>query len=223
MSRDGKNSNLEDVLKGIEKELKTIRRTLSTFEGRIGALENAVEQKFPPTGENPLIYSRVLMATVNTINEYENEHGQGVVAKDLARLRGLEVPTIYDHLSKLEEANLIFWQRGSELGLKPFNAKFYSVAARDEHLEDIPVLMSLPDFVVPIAQAILKKGKAGTARKSLLENVKSLHERGEEPWSKVPPNEIEEHLDEALRRLLRKVLIRQEKKLEETLYYPRAD
>jgi hypothetical protein len=222
MSKSG-DRDLYEALKSIEKRLKSIQGTLKSFESRIGALEGAVEQRVQVSGENPLIFSKVLMGTVEAISEYETEHQRGVVAKDLARLRGVEQPTIYDHLSKLEEANLIFWQRGSELGLKPFNAKFYSVSNRSEHLEDLPVLMSLPDDVTPIAQAILKGGKAGVSRKQLLGMMRSLAENGEEPWSKISAGKIESHLDDALKLLLRRVLIRYERKLEDDYFYPRTD
>ena len=216
-------NDLYKALSSIEKRLKSIQTTLKSFENRIEALEEAVEQKVQTSGENPLIFSKVLMGTVDAIIEYEREHQQGVVAKDLARLRGVEQPTIYDHLSKLEEANLIFWQRGSELGLKPFNAKFYSVVNREEHLEDIPVLMALPEEVTPIAQAILKAGKAGVSKKVLLEMVRGLSESGEKPWSKISGGKIAGHLEDAVKLLLRRVLIRYERKLDDDYFFPRTE
>ena len=217
-----RDADLHKTLHSIEKTLKSIQSTLKRFEGRMGALEEAVQQRFQESGENPLIYSRVLMGTVDAIRQYEREHGHGVVAKDLARLRGVELPTIYDHLSKLEEAKLVFWQRGSELGLKPFNAKFYSVMTRDENLEDIPVLMSLPEEAVPIAQAILKSGKEGISRSDLIEIVRGLAESGEKPWSKVPAGKRESRLDDVIRLLLRRVLIRYERRLEDNFYFART-
>jgi hypothetical protein len=215
-----RDADLKDVLSSIEKQLKSIQRTLGSFEKRIGALEEAFEQRVSVPGENPLIFSRVLMGTVDAIKQYEKDHGQGVVAKDLARVRGVELPTIYDHLSKLEDAELIFWQRGTELGLKPANAKFYSVSTRDEQLEDIPVLMALPEYVTPIAQAILKGGKDGTSREELLEIALALKDRGENPWTTLSQTKIADKLDEALKFLLRRVLIRSEKTLETDNYYP---
>jgi hypothetical protein len=215
-------SGLNDALKGIQRQLTSIQKTLKSFEQRIGSLEVAVDQRLQPQRDNPLIFSRVLMGTLDKIKEYEEEHGHGIVAKDLARIRGVEPPTIYDHLSKLEEADLIFWQRGTELGLKPYNAKFYSVAMREEGLEDIPVMMSLPDFVIPVAQAILNASEEGVSRGELLEMVQGLKEGGEEPWSETPPKEIESTLDEALKILLRRVLVEHRQTIDRDYYYPRS-
>lgn len=222
MSKSDNSSDLKNVLDKIEKRLKSIQDTLNSFEGRIGALEQVVEQKITTTGENPLIYSRVLMGTLEVIRDYEKTNGKGIVARDLARIRGVELPTIYDHLSKLEESNLVFWQRGTELDLKPFNAKFYSLLERDERLEDIPVLMGLPERVIPIAQSILKNGSEGVSRESLIENLKNLIERKDKSWSGVALDKFEEELDNALKFLLRRVLIRTEKTVDTDYYYPRS-
>ncbi|MBN2229073.1 MAG: hypothetical protein JW779_05720 [Candidatus Thorarchaeota archaeon] len=223
MSKSSIDSDLKTVLNSIEKRLKSIQDTLTSFEQRIGTLERTVEQKIVATGENPLIYSRVLMGTVDAIRDYEKEHEQGVVAKDLARIRGVELPTIYDHLSKLEESNLIFWQRGTELGLKPHNAKFYSLQERDEHLEDIPVLMSLPERVIPVAQSIIKYGKEGVRKEILHDTIKSLTQKKDKAWSDVPLNKIDAELDDVLKYLLRRVLIRSEKTIDSDYYYLRSE
>jgi hypothetical protein len=223
MSKRVPDTDLKGVLASIERKLKSIQNTLSSFEGRIENLEQAVTQKITVSGENPLIYSRVLMGTLDAIHDYEREKEQGIVAKDLARIRGVELPTIYDHLSKLEESKLIFWQRGTELGLKPHNAKFYSLLERDERLEDIPVLMGLPDKIVPIAQSILNNGKDGIGRMSLIEIANNLIQNKDKSWSNVTSNQIETELDNALRVLLRRVLIRSEKTIDDDYYYPRSE
>jgi hypothetical protein len=156
---------LNDILTSIEKRLRTIQKVLSKLEKRVNAIEKVVGQSVTIPQENPLIYSRVLMGTLDAIRRFEIEHERGVVAKDLAPIRKVELPTIYDHLSKLEEANLVLWQRGTELGLKPHNAKFYSVSKRENRLTDLPVLMALPDATIPIAGDVAE----GTRREGLEE------------------------------------------------------
>ncbi|TXT57860.1 MAG: hypothetical protein BAJATHORv1_10568 [Candidatus Thorarchaeota archaeon] len=220
MSPVEKDLALGPVLEKIQKELKSINKTLSSFDERIASLERALGPKTSFDSGNPLIFSKVLMGTLDTIKKYEKEHEHGVVAKDLARLRGVELPTIYDHLSKLEEASLIFWLRGTEIGLKPYNAKFYSVTNRDEGLEDLPVLMDLPDYIVPIAQTIVKNSDKGISKLELLEFVKGLKEQGEEPWNDVPKKNIEPKLDSAIKYLLRRILIRKEQTVDEDYYFP---
>ncbi|MBN2230713.1 MAG: hypothetical protein JW779_14080 [Candidatus Thorarchaeota archaeon] len=222
MPDGSKDSEIASALAGIQKQLKSIQNTMKSFEGRIASLEQAVEQKLSADGENPLIYSRVLMKTLETIGDYEKEHGHGIVAKDLAAIRNLEPPTVYDHLTKLEAEKMIFWQRGTELGLKPYNGKFYSVSNRDEALEDIPVLMSLPDTIIPIAQTILKSSSDGVTREELLKMLLSLKESGERPWKGMHIVDVEATLDEALQVLLRRVLIDHKKRLDGDFYYPRS-
>ncbi len=221
MPNGSNKSEISDALASIQKQLSSIQKSMKRFENRMTSLEQTMEQKTQLKGDNPLIYSRALMLTLDTIRDYETENGHGVVAKTLARVRGLEPPTVYDHLSKLEEADLIFWQRGTELGLKPFNAKFYSVANREESLEDIPVLMRLADTVIPIAQSILTSSSKGISRTDLLNMVVSLKESGEKPWKTIATKEIASTLDDALQTLLRRVLIDHRKTVDHDFFYPR--
>jgi DNA-binding MarR family transcriptional regulator len=215
-------SEIGDALKKIQKQLSFIQKSMQGFEKRLASLERAVEQKLQVDGENPLIYSRVLTRTLETIREYEKENGHGVVAKTLARIRDLEQPTVYDHLSKLEEAELIFWQRGTELGLKPYNGKFYSVTQREERLEDLPVLMALPDIVIPVAQAILKAGNEGLSKTALMDIVTRLNEQNEKPWGSISKKHIEKELDDSLQTLLRRVLIEHRKSVDHDYYLSRS-
>ncbi len=219
---DGSEADISKALTSIQRQLSSIQKTMKSFEKRIVSLEQSVEKRITPEGENPLIYSRPLMHTLDTIREYEKEHGHGIVAKILTRIKDLEQPTVYDHLSKLEKADLIFWQRGTEVGLKPFNGKFYSVKQRDEALEDLPVLMSLPDTVVPVAQTILKSGTDGISKSDLLKMVTKLKESGEKPWKAFATNEMISTLDEALFILIRRVLIERRKTVDEDMFYLRS-
>ena len=217
-----KNDNdLSKVLKGIEKQLKSIHSVLEGLEQRVETLEQSIGKPGLASGDNPLIYSKVLMGTLQAIEEYEGKNGHGVVAKDLAAIRNVEAPTIYDHLTKLEEGNLIFWQRGAELGLKPHNAKFYSVKDRREKLSDLPTLMALPDSIVPIAQAIVRASKKGTTKQNLKDIVFSLKERGEKGWKNKTPRELEKELDESLRLLMQRVLISRQRTPEDDTYFVR--
>jgi DNA-binding transcriptional ArsR family regulator len=218
---DGSDADISKALASIQKQLSSIQKTMKSFESRIVSLEQSVERRITPEGENPLIYSRPLMHTLDTIREYEEENGHGIVAKTLTRIKDLEQPTVYDHLSKLEKADLIFWQRGTEIGLKPFNGKFYSVRNRDEALEDLPVLMALPDTVVPIAQRVLKSSGDGVSKSALLKMVTKLKESGEKPWKGFSSKELLSTLDEALFVLLRRVLIERKKTVDDDIYYPR--
>jgi len=211
-------NDLSKVLKGIEKQLKSIHSVLEGLEQRVETLEQSVG-KSGYSKENPLIYSKVLMGTLQAIEAYEEKNGHGVVAKDLAAIRNVEAPTIYDHLTKLEESNLIFWQRGAELGLKPHNAKFYSVADRREKLSDLPTLMALPDSVVPIAQAIVRASNKGTTKQNLKAIVFSLKEQGEKGWKNKTPKELEAGLDESLRLLMQRVLISRQRTPDDDKYF----
>ncbi len=212
------NARVIKALARIEKKLESIEGALHGLDDRLSALESGKGLGIP--SESPSIYSRVLMGTLDAIREYEKEHGQGVVARDLARIRNVELPTIYDHLSKLEAENLVMWQRGTEIGLKPFNAKFYSVAQRDELLSDLPVLMALPEKVIPIAQAIIKESKKGVTEDALVSIVRELKAKGDAQWREVPDSELEEEVDIALKLLLRRVLIRREREREHDRYFP---
>ncbi len=214
-----KDKELGKVLRGIEKQLKSIHGVLSGLETRIETLEGTMGHNIQR--ENPLIYSKVLMGTLNAIEEFEIENGRGVVAKDLAAIRNVEAPTIYDHLTKLEESNLIFWQRGTELGLKPHNAKFYSVSDRKEKLSDLPILMTLPDSIVPIAQTIVRASNKGITRSNLQEIVFSLKEQGEKGWKNKTAKQLEEGLDDTLRLLMQRVLISRKRTPEDDKYFVR--
>ncbi|MGY5881863.1 MAG: hypothetical protein RTV31_16555 [Candidatus Thorarchaeota archaeon] len=214
-------AELSKVLKGIEKQLKSIHSVLAGLEERVETLEQSVGKTGFVQKENPLIYSKVLMGTLQAIEDFEIKNGHGVVARDLAAIRNVEVPTIYDHLTKLEESNLIFWQRGAELGLKPHNAKFYSVADRKENLSDLPILMALPDSVVPIAQAIVRTSKKGITKTNLQEIVVSLREQGEKEWKNKTSKELERELDDSLRLLMQRVLISRKRIPEDDKYYVR--
>ncbi|MGY5858913.1 MAG: hypothetical protein RTU63_06055 [Candidatus Thorarchaeota archaeon] len=219
---NGKNDNdLSKVLKGIEKQLKSIHSVLEGLEQRVENLEQSTGKTGYISKENPLIYSKVLMGTLQAIEAFEVKNGYGVVAKDLAAIRNVEAPTIYDHLTKLEESNLIFWQRGAELGLKPHNAKFYSVADRKEKLADLPTLMTLPDTVVPIAQAIVRASGKGTTKRNLKAIVFSLKEKGEKGWKNKTPKELEKGLDESLRLLMQRVLISRKRTPDDDIYFIR--
>lgn len=214
-------AELSKVLKGIEKQLKSIHSVLAGLEERVETLEQSVGKTGFVQKENPLIYSKVLMGTLQAIEDFEIKNGHGVVAKDLAAIRNVEAPTIYDHLTKLEESNLIFWQRGAELGLKPHNAKFYSVADRKENLSDLPILMALPDSVVPIAQAIVRASKKGITKTNLQEIVVSLKEQGEKGWKNKTSKELERELDDSLRLLMQRVLISRKRIPEDDKYFVR--
>ncbi|MDF1537925.1 MAG: hypothetical protein P1Q69_03385 [Candidatus Thorarchaeota archaeon] len=219
---DGSDTDISKALAIIQRQLSSIQNTMKRFESRIASLEQSVEKRISPEGENPLIYSRPLMHTLDTIRDYEKEHGHGIVAKTLTRIKDLEQPTVYDHLSKLEKSDLIFWQRGTEIGLKPYNGKFYSVRQRDEALEDLPVLMSLPDTVVPVAQRILKSAGDGISKNELLKMVTKLKDSGEKPWKGLSSKELISTLDESLFTLLRRVLIERKKTVDDDLFFPRS-
>lgn len=221
MANGTNDAELSKILKGIESQLKSIHSVLAGLEERVETLEQTMGQTGFSQKENPLIYSKVLMGTLQAIEDFEVKNGRGVVAKDLAAIRNVEAPTIYDHLTKLEESNLIFWQRGAELGLKPHNAKFYSVADRKESLSDLPVLMALPDSVVPIAQAIVRASNKGITRSNLQDIVVSLKEHGEKEWKNKTSKELEKELDESLRLLMQRVLISRKRTPEEDKYYAR--
>ena len=223
MSSRSRNSGSNDILTSIEKRLRTIQKVLSKLEKRVNAIEKVVGQSVAIQQENPLVYSRVLMGTLNAIRRFEEEHDRGVVAKDLAPMRKVELPTIYDHLSKLEEANLVLWQRGTELGLKPHNAKFYSVSKRDHRLTDLPVLMALPDTAIPIAQAIVRGSQKGVSRSKLLEMAMSLKEQGEKGWKRCTLDELERRVHDAITSLLRRVLIIRKRTPNEEYYYVREE
>ncbi|TFG30295.1 hypothetical protein EU527_14670 [Candidatus Thorarchaeota archaeon] len=219
MTSDRNNQDLSKILRGIESQLKSIHSVLSGLEQRIDTLEQSVGHSGYPQRENPLIYSKVLMRTLQAIEDFERERGHGVVAKDLAAIRDVELPTIYDHLAKLEETSFVFWQRGAELGLKPHNAKFYSVTNREDHLTELPVLMALPDEVVPIAQAVVKSSQNGISRSNLLESLQKLKNKGEKNWKDMSSNDLEKQLDKGIRLLMRRVLIKRKRDPEDEYYY----
>ena len=217
MTKDSEAGDTRDILRSVDKRLKNIEKVLGDLQKRFSNLEEKRESQMT-LQESPLIYSRVLMGTLNAIREFEREHHHGVVAKQLARIRNLEPPTIYDHLSQLEEADLIFWQRGTEIGMQPFNAKFYSVTERDELLSDLPVLMSLPNIVVPVAQKILKAGDKGVTRNALINLGESLIEQKDENWADIHKSDVSEKIEDTINYLLQRILIRRERSENQDLF-----
>lgn len=220
MSNGEEKLELQDTLTRIEKKLSSIQKSITGFEKRISHLEKVFD-KPKISVVNPLIFSRVLMGTLEMIKNYEKTEHQGIVAKDLAKIRNVELPTIYDHLSKLDEAQLIIWQRGTELGLAPHNAKFYSVKQRENQLSDLPVLMSLPDYIIPIAQSILKSSTNGVSRIGLVKVVQSLKDQDEKIWKNASPVELEQHVNNAIQFLLRRVLITRKRMPVDEYYFVR--
>ncbi len=223
MSERHEDINVVAALDSVNKQLGEIRKTLVEFAERIANLERAVDQAPVADTPNPLIYSRVLTATLETIRNFEKTNGRGITAKELAALRNVELPTIYDHLSKLEDAKLIFWQRGTELGLQPYNAKFYSTTKRDRLLTDLSVMTSLPEHIQPVAQALVKASPKGVDRDYLLQVLMLLKERGEQPWCELTPKAIEQLLDDAIRYLLRAVLIKRKRSLKGEHFYVKRE
>ncbi len=213
MSEKQNDLDVISALDGVNKQLMEIQRTLVQFANRIENLERAVNSASQQESGDPLIYSRVLMATLNAIKTFENEHGRGITAKELAVVRNVELPTIYDHLSKLEDAGLVFWQRGTELGLQPYNAKFYSTSKRERSLSDPKTLASLPTHVRPVAKAIIRASPKSIDRKKLLKKLLTLRARGEQPWADLTESAVEQMLDDALKYLLRAVLIKRKRSL----------
>ncbi|MHA1637640.1 MAG: hypothetical protein ACTSUO_09725 [Candidatus Thorarchaeota archaeon] len=219
MSKGEKKLELEDALARIEKTLSSMQKSIIVLEKRISDMEQLFDKKSNFSGGNPLIFSKVLMGTLEAIRDYEKKEHHGIVPKDLARIRNVGLPTIYDQLSKLSEAQLVIWQRGIGLGLKPHNAKFYSVKQRDERLSDLPILMSLPEYVMPIAQSILKSSSNGVSKKALLRIVQSLKEQDEKIWKKVSSIELEQRVSDAVQFLLCRVLITKKGTPDDEYYY----
>ncbi|MHA1772400.1 MAG: hypothetical protein ACTSYL_12010 [Candidatus Thorarchaeota archaeon] len=210
-----KRNDLEVIsaLDSVNKQLVEIRKTLVEFANRIENLEQAVNSSVPQETSDPLIYSRVLMATLSAIQTFERDNGRGITAKELAAVRNVELPTIYDHLSKLEDAKLVFWQRGTELGLQPYNAKFYSTSKREYTLADPKTIASLPDHIRPVAKIIARAAPKTVDRKLLLKKLMALRSRGEQPWADLTENAVEQLLDDAIKYLLRAVLIKRKRSL----------
>ena len=169
------------------------------------------------------LLSQTLEKTIETIRAYEISNNRGITAKELSRIRGVALPTIYEQLSKLEKANLIFWQKGKDIGLKPENARFYSTIERERHLADLPVLVSLPDEIIPLAKIILAKEKCGISSSALLRFAMSLKSNPNSKWSSIPKDRIEEAVDEAIKYLLRNVLIERVILQDDTYFFPWSD
>ncbi len=74
-----KDKELGKVLRGIEKQLKSIHGVLTGLETRIETLEGTMGHNIQR--ENPLIYSKVLMGTLHAIEEFEIEKGVKIIYK----------------------------------------------------------------------------------------------------------------------------------------------
>ncbi|MFX0094893.1 MAG: hypothetical protein ACFFBD_24365 [Candidatus Hodarchaeota archaeon] len=212
-------SNSIDILKKLDTKIQMVLDIVSSLERRLDKMEQKIGSPNLRSLDNPLLYSRALNETLESIKNFEKERKRGILAKELSQLRNLRSSSIYDHLSKLEEARLIFWQRGSELDLKPANAKFYSVMEREENLSNLSVIMDLSDDAAAVAQLLLQAGKKGLDKKALLNKVKTLRKEKESPWHHIPLERLESMLESTVRTLLQRVLIKVEKSTDNEHYY----
>ena len=220
MSEEEKEQDASTILKSLVFRLEAIEKSMSSLESRMLSLEKKAERSFKLRPENPLIFSKTLVETLDTIREFELRNNHGVTARQLGKIRKVVLPTIYEHLSKLEETGHIFWQRGTELGLDPPNSKFYSLVKRDKLLSDLPVLMSLPQEIMPLAQQILKNAKRGMTKESLIAFAWKLASDERSPWSSITESQIPVKVDDAIRYLMQMVLVERVRTQDGDYYYP---
>ncbi len=210
----------EQFLKGIVLRLQAIEKGMSGLESRMLSLEKKAERSFLNKPDDPILFSKTLFETLETIKEYEIRNNHGITAKNLAKIRKVVLPTVYEHLTKLEKAGHIFWQRGTDIGLKPKNSKFYSLIKRERYLSDLPVLMALPDEIIPLAQKILNTAKKGINREQLVSYARNLSSEERSPWSQIATEDIESTIDKSLQYLLQTVLVERVRTQDDDIYFP---
>lgn len=83
------------------------------------------------------------------------------------------------------------------------------------------ITVHIPDYTIPITQAILKASGKGVTRSELINSVTSLKEQGDEKWINIPMNKLPNRIDEATKYLLRRVMIRKDRGEEDDTFFPR--
>lgn len=212
MDNSKKIDQLEGKIAKIDSKLETILNIMTKIDSKLTELSSKQTSR-GRMYNNPLIASKALNESIFAVSDYEEVNKQGILAKELALVRELSQPTIYDHLSKLEEAQILFWQRGSELGLEPHNAKFYSLKERNKSLTEVTVVTELPVLEAKVASLILSN-ISGISKveiiSELLPKSKKLDEKAKEKKNK--------EINTAIQVLLRQVLIKKQRTGEKELY-----
>ena len=79
----------QDTLARIEMSISSIQKSITGLEKRLSHLERVLDNKSDLSAGNPVIFSRVLMGTLEAIKNYEKTEHHGIVAKDLAKIRNV--------------------------------------------------------------------------------------------------------------------------------------
>lgn len=205
MENSKKIAELENKITKIDSKLDNMLSIMTKIDSKLSELSSKQLSR-GRIYNNPLIASKALNDTIFAVKDYEEENKKGILAKELAQVRGLSQPTIYDHLSKLEEAEILFWQRGSELGLEPHNAKYYYIKERKKSLNEVTILSELPDMDAKVA-SLIRVNPSGI---SIEEITAELIPKSAKITVKAKKELIKE-VEISLLSLMRQVLIRKQK------------
>lgn len=198
----------------IENEVKILNKRISSIEKNIDYLIKMVKDikddidliaKGGITGSQGTI-SKALNESLIVIRNFEKKQKRGIRAAELANLRNLSPPSIYEQLNKLEEAKQVLWLRGREIGLTPSHSKFYTLKNREESLWETNVIMELSDEIASIGRIIRDEGEEGISKEELI--VKYSEIKGLKLSKNI--SKLEEEITKSIHILLRRVLINKE-------------
>lgn len=191
---DALNRELNDLRSDVKEIVEQLGKISSTLESIAQSVNMTKGHRRRGSGdvEDPDSDLMSYMETLKVLDQFEDKHGRGAIAKEIAQERDLQPPTIYGHLELLSDNNMVFFRRGSVLGLSPANAKFFYPTNR----ADKPSLWSINDFtslsedVQRVARTIIDSGEDGITEEALNEKLS------------LSPKKIENGLKELLKRVL---------------------
>lgn len=186
-------------LKVIRSELELIRQELQQLNQNMFQFLDLDKEKTPPPVKKSSTSKltehsdlKSFMESLRVIKSYEKREKQGITAQELANMRDLSRPTVYNHLEELQRNNLIITRRGNHIGIKPSNSNFYYATERDPSrtLWNFNVLTSLSNSTQQIAQTIIKAEHQGITIPAISQALS------------MPKNKIEKGIQELLKQFL---------------------
>ncbi len=190
-------SEMKTILKGVLKAQETLTEqlqlVLNTVKEHTGLLE-----KFTPTSMNSTSINDSALEmgssgyfldqafkrgkipekakqTFEAISKLQRQLKRPVRVEDvdMSDLTDSKRPTLYEHVRKLEVANLLTARIGAELGLSgpdtPPNAKYYGVTTHS--LYDLSIITQLPDDLSLTAQKMIMLQEGVSSKKLSLKDI----------------------------------------------------
>ncbi|MFX0113680.1 MAG: hypothetical protein ACFFB3_03965 [Candidatus Hodarchaeota archaeon] len=168
------------ITKRIDEQSKLLKKLAKSSEGVPASLSDSNFKSSGPFLDNAFKRGEIpekAKETFESICKLQKELGRAVRVEDVDKsdLTKSKRPTLYEHVRKLEAANLLTSKIGSEIGLSgadtPPNARYYTVTMHS--LYDVSVLTHLPEDLSKTAQKMIALQEGTEKRLSLKEIAKA--------------------------------------------------